>query len=68
LLTAQLGVVRRDGARWTQLTPGWPEHAYVSGLAVRGRLLLIATFDAGVLIWDVESGKARRVVLASPNP
>lgn len=68
LLTAQLGVVRRDGARWKQLTPGWPEHVYVSGLAVRGSLLLIATFDAGVLIWDVETGKARRIALAGSSP
>jgi hypothetical protein len=63
LLTSELGVVRRDGKHWTRLTPAWPEHVYVSGLAVRGALLMIATFDAGVLLWDVATGKARRVKL-----
>jgi hypothetical protein len=63
LLTGELGVVRRDGKRWTRLTPAWPEGAIVSGLAVRGELLVIATFDAGVLLWNVATGKARRVEL-----
>jgi hypothetical protein len=64
VLTGQLGVVRRDGERWTQLTPAWPERVYATGLVVRGALLVIATFDAGVVLWDVSTGKARRVALS----
>lgn len=67
LLSGELGVARRDGARWTRLTPAWPEHVYVSGLAVRGDLLVIATFDAGVLLWDAGTGRARRVALAGDD-
>jgi hypothetical protein len=61
VLTGELGVVRRDGEHWTQLTPGWPDFVYVRGLAVRGALLVIATFDAGVVLWDTSTGKARRL-------
>jgi hypothetical protein len=64
LLTGALGVVRRDGRRWTRLTPRWPEHIDVTGLTVRGTLLTIATFNAGVLLWNIATGKARRVALA----
>jgi hypothetical protein len=56
-------VARLDGAGWTRLTPAWSAHVSVAGLAVRGSLLVISTFDAGVLLWDAEKGVARRVAL-----
>jgi hypothetical protein len=68
VLTVDLGVVRRDGERWTRLTPGRPEDGIgVSGLAVRGGTLVIATYDAGVLLWDVATGKARQVELPAEH-
>jgi hypothetical protein len=64
LLSGELGLIRRDGAKWTRLTPGWPEYVYVSSLCLSSTgVAVIATSDAGVLLFDLNSGRVQRVVL-----
>jgi hypothetical protein len=65
LLTGRHGVLRREGEGWTQLTRGWPEkdYVYVQDLEVEREWLVIATYDAGVLLWNLRSGEVRRVAL-----
>jgi hypothetical protein len=64
LLSGELGVVRREGAGWERLTPGWPSHAYASCLHVApSGLLVIGLSDGGVLLVDPDTQGARRVAL-----
>jgi hypothetical protein len=65
LLTGRQGVLRREGAGWVQLTRGWPEKEYVSvqDLELERETLVIAMYDAGVLLWNLADGEVRRVAL-----
>ena len=61
LLTGHLGVVRREGARWVRVTPGWPDFAYVDSLVVVGGRALVGALDAGVLVWELGTERATRI-------
>jgi hypothetical protein len=70
ILSSDIGVARRDppdvpfeDGCWTWLTPAWPKDQEVQDLVVHGSTLVIATFDAGIVLWDVERGTARRLTL-----
>ena len=63
LSSGALGVLRLDGERWVRLTPSWPDHVYLRGLAIVGDTVFVGTYDAGVVVWDVSTGKATRVPL-----
>jgi len=64
LLSGWLGLIRREKEKWVRVTPGWHDcqpvqslHMTSSGVAV------IGTLDAGVLLFEVESKRIRRVTL-----
>lgn len=64
MVTGSLGLVRRSSVgSFEVLTPGWPSFAYVTGVALRGTVAIIATFDAGVLLFDTKTRVTRRVTL-----
>ncbi len=64
LLGGSVGLVRRKGPGWRRLTPHWPEFAFVRGLHVTpAGLAVVGLTDGGVLLIDLKSGRARRVVL-----
>src|SRR5262249_8469230 len=64
LLSDTLGVVRREGARWARLTPGWPDHSFTRCLhSTAAGLVAIGLYDGGVLLIERKSSRARRVVL-----
>jgi hypothetical protein len=64
LLSSTLGLVRREENGWKRLTPTWPKFAYVRCLhvALTGQAV-IGLLDGGVLLIDLKTGQARRVVL-----
>lgn len=65
VLTGELGVLRYDAGRWKRLTPTWPGYVYASSLHVLDdKTLLIGLYDAGVLVWHLDSGAHERIALA----
>jgi hypothetical protein len=63
VLSGCLGVARYEGGNWTQLTPGWPSFQYVSSLHITASgVAVIGMYDAGVLLVDLRSNQARRVI------
>lgn len=63
LLTDQLGVVRFDKGKWTHLTRSWKCYVGCFGLLLApDNKAVIATNDAGVVIWDLETQDVKRIV------
>lgn len=63
LLTGSKGVLPQS-ANWTPTMNAWPEaYMYVQDLEVVGATWVIATYDAGVILYDTAGKTARRVVL-----
>lgn len=63
ILTQDLGVVRHDGEKWTQFTKGWPGCCVMGLQLAADGLLVIGTYDAGILLWDPNTQAMRRVNL-----
>lgn len=63
--TGSQGVARLDGESMVVVTPGWPkdQHVYGVGMLLEGDLAVLATFDAGVLLWKLGTASYRRVPL-----
>jgi hypothetical protein len=62
LLSGTLGLIRREKEKWVRVTPDWPEYLPVRSLHITpGGVAVIGTFDAGVVLFEVESKRARRV-------
>jgi hypothetical protein len=67
-LSDNLGLVRRDGDKWVRVTPGWPEYEPVRALHITpGGVAVIGTLDAEVLLFEIKTGRVRRVVLREPG-
>jgi hypothetical protein len=65
VLTADFGLVRYENGAWTRLNPDWP------GLLPVNKLLmssddeaLIGAYRAGVVVLNLRSGRARRVIIS----
>lgn len=66
VLAGTLGVARRDASgAFHQRTRSWPasRYLYVQALELEGELAIIASYDAGVWLWDLAGAGIRRVVL-----
>lgn len=66
VLTEQFGVVRYEGGVWTQTTTFWPTEGRtpVRGLEITSdSTIVIATWDAGILLWKRGERQVRRVTL-----
>jgi hypothetical protein len=69
ILSGDIGLARHDGREWTLLTPAWPKYLYVSSLLVlTPRMVVIGTYDAGVMLVNVQADKVKRVVLRPSRP
>lgn len=63
LLTGSRGVLRQ-ASKWSSAIDGWPSsYLYVQDLEVQGSSWVIATYDAGVILYDTQRKTTRRVVL-----
>lgn len=59
-----LGLVRRETTGgFVQLTSAWPKFVYVEGLVMHEDTALIATYDSGVIAFDVKTGQSARILL-----
>jgi hypothetical protein len=64
VLSGYLGLLCRDGGKWIRLTPDWPGHQYLSSLQLTpAGVAVIGTYDAGVLLLNIQSKEVRRVTL-----
>jgi hypothetical protein len=64
VLSGSLGLARYDGGAWTRLTPDWPAYFHVQSLLVTpSGVAVVGTYDAGILLLDLRSGKIRRIAL-----
>jgi hypothetical protein len=64
LLTGSLGVARHnDIGGWSRVTPSWPRFVYVQGLSIVGSTLVLGTYDAGLVLLELNSGAVRTVSL-----
>ena len=57
VLTGTLGVVELVNGSWQQRAIGWSDHQYVTALAMQDDMALIATYNAGVVVWNLCSGE-----------
>jgi hypothetical protein len=63
VLSEELGLVRYESGKWSRLTPDWPGFVYVTSLLLTSDdQAIVGTYDAGVMLLDLRSGKVRRVV------
>jgi hypothetical protein len=64
LLSGAQGLLRRaPSGAWEPLLTGWPRFVYVQDLELSEGRAVIATDDAGLVVVDLATGKAGRVVL-----
>jgi hypothetical protein len=64
VLSGKLGLARYEDGAWTRLTPGWPDYFGVASLLLPGDgKAVIATYDAGIMLFDLKSREIRRIAL-----
>lgn len=65
LLTGSMGILKYESGKWEHLTPNWPNVSYVSCLYMLNKdTAIIGLYDAGVLIWQLNSNSFTHVNLA----
>lgn len=69
VLSGAQGVFRLDQGHWVRVTPDWgEEYIYVSALLIERGLLIIATRDGGMLIYNQGTHLAAYVPLRRAGP
>ncbi|NUO53920.1 MAG: hypothetical protein HOV80_34175 [Polyangiaceae bacterium] len=63
MLTGNKGLLRQQGSAWVPLLRDWPEFVYVQDLEIEGDKIVIATYDAGILLVDLPTSNATRITL-----
>jgi hypothetical protein len=64
VLSGKLGLARYENGAWTRLTPGWPDYFGVRSLLLPGDgKAVIATSNAGIMVFDLDSREIRRIAL-----
>ncbi len=62
VLAGSLGIARRnDIGGWSRVTPSWPGFVYVQGFAIVGSTAVIGTYDAGLVLLEMNTGTVRAV-------
>jgi hypothetical protein len=63
LLSSNLGLIRQEAGKWVRATPDWPVEG-VAGLHITASgVAVIGTRGSGVLLFDIKTGKMRRIAL-----